>query len=894
MMAYMRSILSLLMLAATGSTLHAASTVWTFTNPANPLTASSGPAELSYYDPFADGWGPTLTSFGKASTLGLPALPGGDADVMAFPACSPQQGFRLAHNAAPNGSYEPDGRTSNYTIIVDVLYPASSDAQWRGLWQTNPDNGDDADFFVANTASGGIGISSNYLGRIIPDQWHRIVITVRSAPGEGHCQRYIDGTFVGGQGTTGSGLDLRWSLGPDALVFTDNDGETAPGYCASFAFIDRALFPAEVAALGGPHAAGALTPGTAPAPQPPMARRVGVVGHRGGAFDRAPDNTLASIRAGIADGVQAIEIDTRLSADGVCIAFHDSTLDRTTDGSGDVSSFSLAELKTFDAGSWYDPSFTGERIPSLAEVLAEAHGKCIIFLDMKTGGQAPAILNAVSSTGFPLSDLWIWTTNATTAAEIRSVIPTARLMWGAPDNSWATDPNYFTSLKAQGAIGFSFGAGNGIVDPTFCAAAKEQGMIVEIFTILTPDAMRNAALSGVDYVENDYPAIMNSLQPPQTPAASAPYPANGATDVPPDIVLRWVTGTNATQRRVFFGTSAPGTDLGIRSSDLLPRANLASGTTYYWRVDEISPSGTTTGPTWSFTTKVASPATLVGLWLFDRPDDPGHASVGPDLVIEGAPPDWSASTPDDTGFAVAGSLRTQAGPGNHFRCPNPIGPNGGGTYTNRYSIVADVYSPPESRGSWRCLLQTNPNNTNDGDYFLRTDERLGVGAIGYSSSAPDPSRWNRIVFSVDITGTATTTALRTIINAGLPFTHSSTGLDGRFSLDSSFLFFGDEDGENNSVQVGMLALYNGPLTGAEITALGATRAEGLFATPSLAITRSGNDIRLAWPATPGYLLERSSHPATPWTPLESTLNASSYTEPYSPAPGRAFFRLAPR
>lgn len=129
---------------------------------------------------------------------------------------------------------------------------------------------------------------------------------------------------------------------------------------------------------------------------------------------------------------------------------------------------------------------------------------------------------------------------------------------------------------------------------------------------------------------------------------------------------------------------------------------------------------------------------------------------------------------------------------------------------------------------------------------------------------------------------------------GLPFSHSSTGLDGRFSLDSSLLFFGDEDGENNSVHVGMLALYNGPLTGAEITALGATRAEGLFATPSLAITRTGNDIRLAWPATPGYLLERSSNPATPWTPLESTLNASSCTEPYSPAPGRAFVRLAPR
>lgn len=66
---------------------HGASTLWTFGNAGNPLAAASGTAVLAYHDPNADNWGPALTSFAKASALGLPALPGGDADVMSFPAC---------------------------------------------------------------------------------------------------------------------------------------------------------------------------------------------------------------------------------------------------------------------------------------------------------------------------------------------------------------------------------------------------------------------------------------------------------------------------------------------------------------------------------------------------------------------------------------------------------------------------------------------------------------------------------------------------------------------------------------------------------------------------------------------------------------------------------------
>lgn len=870
----------------------AASTVWNFSAPAARLDAASGTATLTYHDPNAEGWGPLQTSFGKASALSLPALPGGDAEVMSFPACTQAQGFLLTHNAAANGVYgEIDSRVSNYTIVMDLLYPAASSARFRGLLQTDTANSADADFFL-NPANG-VGINSSYQGNVTADTWHRVVITVRAAPGEGHCQKYTDGLFVGGQGTTGGPLDGRWALGPEALLLTDENGETAAGFCSSIAFVDRALFPAEVAALGGPHAGGALTPGAAPPAPQPMVRRVGVIGHRGGAFNRAPDNTLAGIRAGIADGVQGIEVDTRITSDGVCVAFHDESVDRTTNGTGNVADMTLADLQLLDAGSWYDPSYAAERPPSLQQVFTEAKNKCIIFLDMKTGGQAAAIQAAVTASGFPLSDLWFWTTNEATALEIRGTIPTAKLMWGAPDAAWQTDPSYFTNLKANGVIGFSFSAGGGDVNPAFCAKAKAEGMIVEIFTILTPDAMRAAALSGVDYVENDYPSTMNSLQPAQTLAASGSYPPDGATDIPRDVILRWVTGTGATSRRVWFGTTPPGTDLGVGTSDLLSRKGLAYNTTYYWRVDEINPLGfVQPGPVWSFTTQPVPPtATLAGLWLFDRPDDIGHATIGTDLAVEGTSPDWVAVQEDDTGRSVSGVIRTIAGAGNHLRCTHGIGANGGGTYTNRYSFVCDVRTPPEARNSWRCLIQTSTTNGNDGDYFIRnSDDRLGVGALTYGPQIA-AGEWTRLVFTVDLNAVTTSSVLRTWLNGTSGFAHATQGIDGRFALDTTFLFCADEDGENNPLEIGMLAMFNGPLSDDEIQALGGTLSEGLYPAPRLIPVQNGPSLQLNWGATPGYLLQRSTDLQT-WSSLPATLGLGSWTEAI--APPKAYFRLAPR
>jgi hypothetical protein len=118
-----------------------------------------------------------------------------------------------------------------------------------------------------------------------------------------------------------------------------------------------------------------------------------------------------------------------------------------------------------------------------------------------------------------------------------------------------------------------------------------------------------------------------------------------------------------------------------------------------------------------------------------------------------------------------------------LRCTHGIGANGGGTFTNRYTIVMDILSPPGSRGSWRSLLQTNSANTNDGDYFIRTDNRVGVGALSYGP-AIDSSSWKRLAFSVDLANPTSASFIRTVLDGRTPFVHSPQPRDGRFALDA--------------------------------------------------------------------------------------------------------------
>lgn len=108
-----------------------------------------------------------------------------------------------------------------------------------------------------------------------------------------------------------------------------------------------------------------------------------ILAHRGACFG-APENTMAAFRLAAEMGADGIELDVRLCKDDEAVVIHDSQIDKTTDGSGRLKDFTLAELQALDAGSWFGAEFTGERIPTLAQVLHELGPRLIFNIELKT------------------------------------------------------------------------------------------------------------------------------------------------------------------------------------------------------------------------------------------------------------------------------------------------------------------------------------------------------------------------------------------------------------------------------------------------------------------------------------------------------------------------------
>jgi len=105
------------------------------------------------------------------------------------------------------------------------------------------------------------------------------------------------------------------------------------------------------------------------------------IAHRG-AGRLAPENTMAAFRLGAQHGYRMFECDAKLSADGVAFLLHDTTLERTTSGTGVAGEQSWRELAQLDAGSWHSRAFAGEPVPTLENLMrfCRAGG---FFLDLE-------------------------------------------------------------------------------------------------------------------------------------------------------------------------------------------------------------------------------------------------------------------------------------------------------------------------------------------------------------------------------------------------------------------------------------------------------------------------------------------------------------------------------
>lgn len=139
-----------------------------------------------------------------------------------------------------------------------------------------------------------------------------------------------------------------------------------------------------------------------PTPPPSHYPRKTNVAHRG-ASAYAPEHTLAAYRMALEQGADFVEQDLAVTKDGVLICLHDPSLERTTnveevfpsrftevDFGGRLrrtwlaNDFTLAEIKQLDAGSWFDPKFRGERVPTFDEAVALIRGRAGMFPELKT------------------------------------------------------------------------------------------------------------------------------------------------------------------------------------------------------------------------------------------------------------------------------------------------------------------------------------------------------------------------------------------------------------------------------------------------------------------------------------------------------------------------------
>jgi len=226
-----------------------------------------------------------------------------------------------------------------------------------------------------------------------------------------------------------------------------------------------------------------------------------VIAHRG-ASGHAPENTMAAFRRAVEMGAQFIETDIHLTRDAQLVAIHDTTLERTTNGSGQVKEFTLDELRALDAGSWYAPEFAGERIPTLDEIVAFAREADVVFyLELKADapwGAEHALSAALQRAREPLRTA-VLSFIAPALATLRKLDPT--LMTGYLYDKPLPD----VVQRAVNVGARQLAPRHDLVTPALVDEAHRADLQVITWTVNEPAEMRALSASGVNGIMTDYP-----------------------------------------------------------------------------------------------------------------------------------------------------------------------------------------------------------------------------------------------------------------------------------------------------------------------------------------------------------------------------------------------------
>ena len=238
-------------------------------------------------------------------------------------------------------------------------------------------------------------------------------------------------------------------------------------------------------------------------------RQTLVVAHRG-LLRHAPENTLANFRACLELRL-GFEFDVQRTKDGQLVCLHDTTVDRTTDGSGSVAEMTLAEVRELDAGSWFAPEFSGERVPTVDEVLklvaSYRENEFLVAVDLKSADVGREVASRARELKIHDRLLFIGTSiaDATVRKQIRLAAPNARTAavandagefnaaLQAPDADWVY-VRYLPSMKEIEQV-------RAAAKRTFIAGATVSGH--------QPENWHQATTVGITSILTDFPLELN-------------------------------------------------------------------------------------------------------------------------------------------------------------------------------------------------------------------------------------------------------------------------------------------------------------------------------------------------------------------------------------------------
>lgn len=237
------------------------------------------------------------------------------------------------------------------------------------------------------------------------------------------------------------------------------------------------------------------------------------IAHRG-ASGYAPENTLAAFDKAVEMQADYIEIDVQLSKDDLPVIIHDDTLDRTTNGTGNVSAYTLEELRSLDAGSWFDKKYAGEKIPSLNEVLEMYGEKINILIELKSPELYPGVEEKVAEA---LAKYKLDTSNNIVIQSFNhpSVIKSAELLPEITHGVLAGE-NYKNvtdqQLQEFAAYAEYFNPNLKIVSSELVDNVHQAGMKISPYTIKTKAEAERIYKFGVDGLITDYPDYAEALK----------------------------------------------------------------------------------------------------------------------------------------------------------------------------------------------------------------------------------------------------------------------------------------------------------------------------------------------------------------------------------------------